>query len=92
MNKRKLKLDLTIDLINQKDQKSGVLKTVKNILCRVRTETGNLLEEAVERMEEIEAGITRMIYKLRYENCTVNIDLTMNKVTQQQYLNSFDLR
>ncbi len=92
MNKRHLKLDLAIDLINQKNPQTGVLNTVKNMLCQVKTETGKLLEEVVERMEEIEAGIIRTIYQLRYENCTVDVDLTMNSVTQEQYLNSFDLR
>ncbi len=90
MNTRKIKLGLTIDLLNN-TQCSTCINVVKEKMAKFGKEVGNLIQATIIRISEVNSEIENRTYALQYENCTLNVDLAYNKTNHNQYINGFQL-
>lgn len=90
MNLKKIKLALTIDLLNQKNN-HNIFLTIREVMNKLKEEVGNFLSQRM-----IEARTTgdliKQSYALQYENGTLNLDVVVNRSTLNQYIYSFDFR
>ncbi len=90
MNLRQIKLDLTVKLMNLSNQ-SNALQVVQEAMANFRDEVGGFIDTAVLKDSGVSASIVKRTYAIRFEKCTLNLDLVMNQQTQGQYLNGFQL-
>ncbi len=91
MNIRKVKLELTTELINQKGN-PNVLQTIKEFMKALRAEVGHLIRFALVKKESLNNRISKKTYALQYENCIVDVELILNGRTNRQDLYRFNLR
>lgn len=87
MNTRKLKLDLTIGLIN----KGNAFSAIKELMQTLKTEVGNFLGVSIIRDSKMTEQLMNQIYAIRYENCTLNVDVVWNKSNNLQYVKGFNI-
>ncbi|MCP3928947.1 MAG: hypothetical protein GY705_07590 [Bacteroidetes bacterium] len=90
MNARKVKLALTVGLINQHETPNA-LNSIKNLMSGIKEEVGTFLGLYEKRKAPLERQLIRSSYALQYENCTLDIDLIMNRNTNNQYIQGFYL-
>ncbi|MEM9920042.1 MAG: hypothetical protein AAF990_18245 [Bacteroidota bacterium] len=90
-NLRNLKLWLTTEIIN-KQSDNNVLRAIRDLMNTVKEQAGRFLEIIANDPQSIRGGMVRQKYAIRYENCTLDLDLMTNRVTREQYLSNFDLR
>lgn len=88
MNIRKLKLALTVGLMN-KNKGSDTLNCVKDLLDDNQFDTGNYLGQKVVENKSIQRGFNKQTLALQYEHLTLDLNLFTNKKTQKQILNGF---
>ena len=91
MNKRRVKLELTTELINQKEQ-HNVLEAIQQFMRTLRDEAGRFIKMITVKKEDLGRMISKKTYALQYENCTVDVELILNAGTKSQDLYRFDLR
>ena len=87
MNIRKIKLALTVGLINSGRQGNG-LALVKELMAGFQ-EAGRFLGLTRLQNNRLNAAHVRETYAIRYENCTLNVELVSNDETQRQYVQGF---
>ncbi|MEM8526623.1 MAG: hypothetical protein AAGG68_18410 [Bacteroidota bacterium] len=90
MNIKKIKLDLTVKFLNL-GSNSNILQGVKDAMSNFRDEVGAFHGFTVLDDTGIGRGIVKRTYAMRYDKCTLNVDLVMNQQTRSQYLNGFQL-
>ena len=90
MNLRQIKLDLTVKLMNLSNQ-SNVLQVVKEAMANFREEVGGFIDAAILKDSGVSSSVVKRTYTVRFEHCTLNLDLVVNQHTNSQYFNGFKL-
>ncbi len=90
MNIRKIKLALSVGLMNT--ESNNLLHTVKEQMKVFKSEVGSLLGTQVVKNDRLNKGHVKHTYALRFENCTLDLDLVMNTHTKTQTVQGFQLR
>ena len=90
MNTRKIKLALTAGLINHHSGTNGLV-AVKNLMNSFRDEAGRFLGLRPTGNPRRDGNAICESYALRYENCTLNIDLVSHPGGNRQTIQRFNL-
>ncbi len=88
MNNRKIKLALTVGLMNSKKD-PNVIGSIKDLMLRFK-EVGSYKGLSVIENGKVNLHHTQETYALQFENCTLNIDMISDD-GQSQYVRSFEL-
>lgn len=90
MSLKDIKLDLSIDLVNQPPKKE-ILSAVYRLVDKFRDKLGALMDITETERKEF-GGHIRSQYAMQYENARIDIDLLTNPLTQSQTVYGFDIR
>lgn len=90
MNLKQIKLDLTVKLLNSGGN-SNILQSAKETMQYFKNDVGGFLGFTVLKDTGINENMVTRTYAMRYEKCTLNLDLVLNQDTRNQYLNGFQL-
>lgn len=90
MNIRKIKLALTVGLMN--NDSPNLLQAIKEQMTTFKNEVGNFLGLTELKNNPLNRGHIKHTYALQFENCTLNVDLVSNKYTKTQVVQGFQLR
>ena len=90
MNLRKVKLDLTVKLLNQHSD-HNLLDTITELMQGFREDVGNFLGFRMLNNAGIDETFEQQTYALQFERCTLNVDLITHKSSRSQYLKRFSL-
>ncbi len=90
MNIKKIKLDLTVNLLNQTSN-SNILQNVQEAMATWSADVGNFVDTTILNNSGINSDLVKHTYAMQYENCTLNVDVVHNQKTSSQYLNGFSL-
>lgn len=91
MNIKKIKLDLTVNLLNRTSN-SNILQNVQDSMSGWKSEVGSFVDSTLLNNSGINPDLEKRTYAMQYENCTLNVDVVHNQITSSQYLNGFSLR
>ena len=91
MNIRKMKLALTVDLMNLPGSYTS-MASVQDSMSRFKDETGSYKGCKESESTFIQAGIQRKTYALQFENVTLDLDLITNEHSSEQLVKGFDLK
>ena len=91
MNIRKLKLALTVDLLNL-PASPDMLHRVQMVMNKFNNEVGAYLGLVQIQKLNIDEDFERQTLALQYENCTLDINFFKNKSTESQYLQGFNIQ
>ena len=90
MNFRKIKLALTVDLVNG-IQNGQLLKSIKNLMNDFK-EAGKFIGLSVTNSITLNQALTQRTFAIQYENVTLDVNVITNTATRSQYVQNFDLR
>ena len=90
MNIRKIKLELTVALMNNLSS-GNYLGKIKELMQNFREQVGAFRGQEVLNNTDLDDDHSLSTLALEYDNCIINIDLVTNNTTRNQYLNRFDL-
>lgn len=90
MNIRKIKLALTVGLMNTPS--GNVLQQTKELMQGFSSEVGSFLGLHVVDRSVLNQNHEKQRYALRFERCTIDLDLITNASTNTQVIRRFDLR
>jgi hypothetical protein len=88
MNLRKIKLALTVDLINQQQHVSPI--GVQQFMSGIK-EAGAFLGQVLVNNESISSHVTRESYALHFENCTLDVNFFKNPSTNTHTVQGFNV-
>ncbi|MCO6492653.1 MAG: hypothetical protein J5I98_29820 [Phaeodactylibacter sp.] len=88
MNIRKIKLALAVGLMNT-DQ-SNPLHSIKDLMLGFK-EVGAFLGLTAVGNKRLNPALIKETYAIRFENCTVDVDLVSNPMTNSQAVQGFQL-
>lgn len=91
MNTRKIKLALTAGLINQNTQGDALI-SVKELMHRFADEAGHFIGLVPQGRANLDQQTVRETYDLRYEHCTLNVDLVSHPLADRQTVQRFQIR
>ncbi|MCB0568748.1 MAG: hypothetical protein KDC66_03245 [Phaeodactylibacter sp.] len=89
MNNRKIKLALTVALLNA--GQNNILEAVKGLMLGFK-EVGAFLGQALVNNEKLNPAIVKETYAIQFENCTLEVGLVSNPFTRSQSVQGFELR
>lgn len=90
-NLRKIKLALTVGLIN-KSSGQNLLNSIKELMKSFTDEVGSFIELTTTKHIPLNAALTNQSYAIRYENAVLNVDVVTNRNTNSQYIQGFNLK
>ena len=90
MNNRKIKLALTVGLVNSESE-SNVLNYIKELMLTFK-EVGAYIGSKILEHIRLNPSHVKQTYSIQFENCTLNVDLVSNPVTQSEYVQGFQIR
>lgn len=90
MNIRKIKLALTVGLMNTPS--GNALPLIKELMQGFRSEVGSFLGLQEVDRSALNQSHEKQRYALRFERCTIDLDLITNATTNTQVIRRFDLR
>lgn len=90
MNLKQIKIDLTVKLMNLKNQ-SNTLQTIQESMVSFKEEVGNFLDIVMLNDLGVSPSIVKRTYAMRFEKCTLNVDLVVNQTTKSEYINGFNM-
>ena len=90
MNNRKIKLALTVGLMNT--DSPNLLQTITEQMTVFKNEVGSFLGLKELKNNRLNRGHVKHTYALRFENCTLSVDLVSNTFTKTQTVQGFQLR
>ena len=90
MNTRKIKLALTIGLLNS-ESNSNILNSVRELMLGFK-EVGAFLGMQITNKLKLNPNNVKQSYAMQFENCTLNLDLVRNPKTRKLHVQSFQLR
>ncbi len=90
MNNRKIKLALTVGLVNSESE-SNVLTFIKDLMLSFK-EVGAYIGSQILGHIRLNPSHVKQTYSIQFENCTLNVDLVSNPVTQSEYVQGFQIR
>jgi hypothetical protein len=89
MNIRKIKLALTVGLMNL-DAQGNALQAVREVISDFK-EAGAFLDLRKLKAANLNTSHVSETYALQFENCTVALDVVSNPNTRSQFVQSFRL-
>ena len=92
MNSRKIKLALTVGLLNSGSQQQNALQAIKDLMSSFKDEVGNFLGQARLKNARLNRDHIVETYAIRFERCTLNVDLIRNLATKTQVVQGFRLQ
>ncbi len=90
MNIRKIKLALTVGLLN-KEQQNNALQDIKDLMLGFRDEVGAFLGFSRLGQAPLNGNHVKETYKVQFERCTLDVDLVLNSQTNTQVVQGFQL-
>jgi hypothetical protein len=90
MNLKKIKLNLAIDLLNQRSN-NNLLSTTRDLMGNFAEEVGAFMSQKLTKARAT-GDLVKESYALQYEKCTLDLDVVVNKNNSNQYIYSFDFR
>lgn len=90
MNIQKIKLALSVGLMNS--ESGNILQTIKEQMCTFKEDVGNFLGLTEVDNNRLNRNHIKRTYAMRFENCTLNVDLVSNPRTKTQVVQGFQLR
>lgn len=90
MNTRKIKLALTVGLLNNSNQ-SNVLNKILELMSSFK-EVGAYLGSKLIGKDLLNPAIVRRSYAIQFEHCIVDLELVANPHTNSQHVQGFRLR
>ncbi|HHM21343.1 MAG TPA: hypothetical protein ENJ20_04900 [Bacteroidetes bacterium] len=90
MNIRKIKLELTVDLMNLPRSHNPV-SFAKEKMDRFSAETGVFKGLVETNTTRINNNIRYRTLALQFERCTLNLDLVEDEANNEEYLQNFNL-
>lgn len=90
MNLRKIKLALTVELINSPNTEHP-LNSAKTFMEKYETETGSYQGSSVIEKTQLSDNLEKSTHKLRFDNCTLDLNLISDNRACKSLLQSFDL-
>jgi len=91
MDARKIKLALTVGLMNGEEEKND-LHLIRNLMIGLREDVGNFLGLSKVENSALDGSHVKETYAMQYEKCTLDVDFISNRQTNKQYIQSFQLR
>jgi len=88
MNLRKVKLALTVGLINR--QQHINLPGIRQMMSNIK-EAGAFVGEVLVNNQPISANLTKESYAIQFENCTLDVNFFKNPVTNSWTVQGFDI-
>jgi len=88
MNNRKLKLALTVALMNAGN--SNLIQAIKELVSGFK-EAGAFLGQQLIRKNLLNMDTENRRYAIRFENCTVDVELIANRHNRNQYVRGFQI-
>ncbi|MCB0643990.1 MAG: hypothetical protein KDC44_20225, partial [Phaeodactylibacter sp.] len=86
MDLRKIKLDLTIALMNNPPASANVLQTTKQLMLGFK-EVGAFSQFKLLRKSDLDKRHTQKTYALEFENCTLDVSMIANRKDNSQFIN-----
>jgi hypothetical protein len=90
MNIRQIKLDLTVKMMNLGNS-SNILQSITETMSNFKEEVGAFIDTVLTGDMGLDQYLVKRTYAVRFENCTLSIDLVENQKTHIQYVNGFSL-
>ena len=89
MNNRRIKLALTVGLMNAQ-KSNNQLGFIRDLMMDF-VEVGSYRGSRMLNNAKVNPSNTKQTYAVQFDNCTVNVDLISNSQTQNQYIQSFQI-
>lgn len=89
MNNRKLKLALTVGLMNAGN--SNLIQAIKELVASFK-EAGAFLGQQLLGKNLLNTNTENQRYAIRFEHCTVNVELIANRHNRNQYVRGFQIQ
>lgn len=90
MNARKIKMALTLGLINRNTRKIEPMTAIRQVM-RNASEAGAFVGLLVRNRRKIDDNNESAIVEMQYENCKLNVNMIMNQETQSQFINDINV-
>jgi hypothetical protein len=90
MNIRKIKLALSVGLMNS--EPGNTLQVIKDQMQAFKGEVGNFLGLSEVNKNPLNRNHVKQTFSMRFENCTLNVDLVTNPRTKTEVVQGFQLR
>ena len=91
MDFQKIKLDLTIALMNNPPGSGNVLQATKQLMLNFK-EVGSFSRLKLLGKSDLDNRHIQKTYAIEFENCTLDISMIANRNNNSQFLNTFNLR
>ena len=91
MNIRKIKLALTVGLMNN-EKGVNVLPFIVDQMNGFKDEVGTFISTSEVRKNHLNRNNVKKTYAMRFENVTLNVDLVSNPMTNSQTVHGFQFR
>lgn len=92
MNTRKINLALTAGLINKNHGNGNALQSVIELMSTFAEDVGVFLGLSPLSNQSLNDSTFKQSYALRYENCTLKVDLITSPKAKRQMIQRFQLR
>lgn len=89
MNNRKLKLALTVALMNAGN--SNLIQAIKDLVADFK-EAGAFIGQQLIGKNLLNRNTENRRYAIRFENCIVDVELIANRHNCNQYVRGFQIR
>ncbi len=90
MDSRKIKLELSVNLINNGERKN-ILDTMKEVMAGFK-EVGAFIGQHLTRKAKLDVMHEKESYAIQFENCTLDVDLVSDSQKEFQFVQGFNLR
>jgi hypothetical protein len=91
MDLRKIKLDLTVALLNQRSVGESALQIVQDLMNSFK-EVGSLQRLSQVRTAPLDGEHIQYDYQLEYDELTLNVEMVANHATNTTFLNRFSFQ
>ncbi len=91
MDIKKIKLALTVDLMNLPDSQNPV-NYAKVAMDNYSNEAGGYKSSVETKKSAINEEIEWSSFDIQFEHCTLSLDLIRNRNTKKEFLQSFNLQ
>ncbi len=90
MNIRQIKLELTVDLLNQQNSQKPI-RFAKRAMGKFKNQVGNYMGLLEKGTTKISDAIERRSFALQFEFCTLDLDLVTNRESNIQFVQGFNV-
>ena len=90
MNLRKIKLALTVDLLNSPNSESP-LNSAKSVMEKYRNEAGDYQSTSITHRAKLSDYLEQSTHAIKFDNCTLDLNLIEDNRASKSLLQGFDL-